>query len=68
MSSAIPLLEPALAGDEEGLIHFQLARAYQATGQAEKAKPLLEKYQALQQARRERDGEGETAIVAPGEK
>jgi predicted Zn-dependent protease len=66
MASAIPLLEPALAGDEEGLIHFQLARAYQATGQTDKAKPLLEKYQALQQARRERDGATESAIVAPG--
>lgn len=67
MAAAIPLLEPALAGDEEGVIHFQLARAYQATGQAEKAKPLLEKYQALQAARRERDGATESLIVAPKE-
>jgi predicted Zn-dependent protease len=68
MAQAIPLLEPALASDEEGTLHFQLARAYQATGQADKAKPLLEKYQSLQQARRERDAASESTIVGPDEK
>jgi predicted Zn-dependent protease len=65
MRAAIPLLEPALGGDEDGAVHLQLARAYQATGQSDKAKPLLLQYQALQQARRDRDANTETAIVAP---
>ncbi len=65
MAKAIPLIEPALGSDDEGTLHFQLARAYQATGQAEKAKSLLEKYQELQQAKRDRDGASESTIVAP---
>jgi predicted Zn-dependent protease len=65
-AQAIPLLEPALADDEDGTLHFQLARAYQGAGQADKAKPLLDKYQALQQAAAKRsEGAKETAITPP---
>ena len=49
-AEAIPHLEMVLNEDEDGSLHYQLARAYQGTGQAEKAKPLLQKYQELQRA------------------
>ena len=49
-AEAIPHLETVLADDEDGSLHYQLARAYQGTGQAEKAKPLLQKYQEMQRA------------------
>ncbi|MEO8660898.1 MAG: tetratricopeptide repeat protein [Bryobacteraceae bacterium] len=44
---AVPQLKEALPLDEDGSLHFQLARAYQASGQAELAKQLLAKYQEL---------------------
>ena len=46
---AIPHLKAALELDADGSLHYQLARAYQATGQGELAKPILQKYQELQQ-------------------
>ncbi len=46
---AIPHLKAALATDTDGSLHYQLARALQATGQAEAAAPLLKKYQEMQQ-------------------
>ncbi len=49
-AEAIPHLKAALALDEDGSLRYQLARAYQATGQADLAKPLLAEYQALQRA------------------
>lgn len=49
-AGAAPHLEQALPLDEDGSLHYQLAQAYMRTGQAERAKPLLEKYQELQQA------------------
>ena len=65
-AAAIPLLEPALADDHDGTLHFQLARAYQALGQAEKANALLAKYQELQRAQRERNAnETEPTITPP---
>src|SRR5439155_20083851 len=36
-AEAIPHLEAALSTDEDGSLHYQLARAYQAAGNAEKA-------------------------------
>jgi tetratricopeptide (TPR) repeat protein len=49
-AEAIPHLKAALPQDEDGSLRYQLARAYQATGQPDLAKPLLEEYQALQRA------------------
>jgi predicted Zn-dependent protease len=51
-AEAIPHLKAALEMDEDGSLHYQLARAYQATGQAELAKKMLEKYAAIEKARR----------------
>jgi len=45
---AIPHLKAALELDTDGSLHYQLARALQATGQGEAAAPLLKKYQELQ--------------------
>lgn len=44
---AIPHLKAALATDEDGSLHYQLARAYQATGQADLAKQMMEKYATI---------------------
>ncbi|MBV9679895.1 MAG: tetratricopeptide repeat protein, partial [Acidobacteriaceae bacterium] len=44
---AIPHLQAALALDKDGSLHYQLARAYQATGQPALAKVMIEKYQQL---------------------
>lgn len=49
-AEAIPHLKAALPQDEDGSLRYQLARAYQATGQPDLAKPLLADYQAMQQA------------------
>ena len=45
---AVPHLKAALASDEDGSLHYQLARAYQANGQAGLAKDMLEEYQKRQ--------------------
>jgi tetratricopeptide (TPR) repeat protein len=44
---AIPHLKAALELDVDGSLHYQIARAYQATGQAALAKAMMEKYQQL---------------------
>lgn len=49
---AIPHLRSALETDEDGSLHYQLARAYQSTNQPEPARQALAKYQELQQASR----------------
>jgi tetratricopeptide (TPR) repeat protein len=49
-AAAIPLIEPHLAGDQDGSLHVQLARAYTAIGQREKAAALLTRSQDLQRA------------------
>jgi len=49
-AEAIPHLQAALPQDEDGSLRYQLARAYQATGHPDLAKPLLEEYQSLQRA------------------
>ena len=50
-ADAIPHLKAALATDEDGSLHYQLARAYQATGQAVLAKQMMAKYEAIQKAK-----------------
>jgi predicted Zn-dependent protease len=54
-AEAIPHLKAALPQDEDGSLRYQLARAYQATGQPDLAKPLLAEYQAMQQAAQSRN-------------
>ncbi len=49
-AAAVAHLEKALPTDGDGSLHYQLAQAYQRTGQADRAKAMLAKYQELQQA------------------
>ncbi len=44
---AIPQLEMALSIDDDGSLHYQLARAYQQTGNSEKARALMTQYQQI---------------------
>ena len=46
-AEAIPYLEKALGLDDDGSLHYQLARAYQAAGNAEKAKAATAAYQEI---------------------
>ena len=47
LGKAIPHLKAALALDNDGSLHYQLARAYQATGQPALAKAMMDQYQKL---------------------
>jgi predicted Zn-dependent protease len=65
-AAAIPLIEPQLAGDEDGSLHVQLARAYTGVGQKDKAEALLKRSQDLQRAAQERTAAGgQRSITAP---
>ncbi len=48
LDRALEHLKAAQPIDTDGRVHFQLARAYQAAGQAELAKEAMRKYQELQ--------------------
>lgn len=52
-AAAIPHLEAAIPIDDDGSLRYQLGRAYQATGQPERATKTLEEYQRRQKADRE---------------
>jgi len=47
---AIPHLKNALSIDEDGSVHYQLGRAYQAQGERELARAMLEQYQEMHRA------------------
>jgi len=49
-AEAIPHLKVALATDEDGSLHYQLARAYQTNGQPGLAEQVLVDYQKLQRS------------------
>ena len=46
-AQAIPRLEKALELDDDGSLHYQLARAYQAAGNTEKARGAMAAYQEV---------------------
>jgi len=64
---AIPHLKAALPTDDDGSLHYQLAQAYQASGQSELAKKTLADYQAIQRsaAAARESAKRETEITAP---
>lgn len=64
---AIPHLEAALAADEDGTRHFQLAQAWRGVGKPDRAERYLRKYRELRQAAeaRRRRIEVAEAITAP---
>jgi predicted Zn-dependent protease len=66
-ADAIPHLRAALALDTDASLHFQLARAYQLTGQTGLAQQLTAKVQSMraQAAEDQRRIESEAEIVAP---
>ncbi|HEV2380065.1 MAG TPA: tetratricopeptide repeat protein [Terriglobia bacterium] len=66
-AKAIPHLKGALSIDEDGSLRYQLARAYQISGQKELASAMLREYQKKQQAvQKENAGvEKEVALTPP---
>jgi len=65
-ANATPLLESQVAGDTDGSLHIQLARAYAGMGQRDKAAALLEQGQALQrQAYEQRAAAAQQQILPP---
>lgn len=59
---AIPHLEKALQLDDDGALHYQLARAYQQSGNAARASELMAQYQEIQK-RYQQDKEEVTTDV-----
>ncbi len=66
-NEAIPHLEKSLAIDEDGSLHYQLARAYQAKGDTLRARELMTQYQRIQSRNQEHKDEvaREAQITAP---
>ena len=66
-SDAIPHLEKALTLDEDGSLHYQLARAFQAKGNTQRARELMVQYQQIQKQNQESKDEvaKEAQITAP---
>jgi len=66
-TQAIPHLENALVLDDDGSLHYSLARAYEATGNVELAKKNLEAYRTIQakNAKVNREVADESEITAP---
>jgi predicted Zn-dependent protease len=62
---AVPLLESQLAGDQDGSVHVQLARAYTALGRRDEASALLLKSQELQRAAEDRRKAAEQRTITP---
>jgi predicted Zn-dependent protease len=63
--AAIPLFEVELHDDQDGSIHVQLARAYRAAGNAEKASELLAQSEKLQRASQERSAAAGQRTITP---
>src|SRR5450755_1994643 len=59
---AIPHLEKALALDDDGSLHYTLARAYQQAGNAPRSRELMEQYQRIQKQNLEQKDELEKDI------
>jgi tetratricopeptide (TPR) repeat protein len=50
MANAIPALQAALETDQDGSLHYQLARAYRATGRSELASQALAQFQEIRKS------------------
>ena len=64
---AIPHLEKALALDDDGSLHYTLARAYQQAGNSQRSRELMEEYQRIQKQNLEQKDElaKDTQIAPP---
>jgi tetratricopeptide (TPR) repeat protein len=67
-TEAIPHLHKALELDDDGSLHYQLAGAYRAAGQAEKARTTMAEYQEIVKRNQEQKDEvaREAQIGPPG--
>jgi predicted Zn-dependent protease len=63
--AAIPHLEQAVPTDEDGSLRLQLARAYQAAGQADKAQAALAAYEEFRKAAAVESAPMDAAITPP---
>jgi tetratricopeptide (TPR) repeat protein len=65
---AIPHLKAALPTDRDGSLHYQLARAYQSSGQTELARSMLQQYQRMHNAHQaeQQTLQKDVQITAPG--
>jgi predicted Zn-dependent protease len=66
-SEAIPHLQEALSLDDDGSLHYNLARAYRAAGNSEGAQQAMEQYQRIKAKNQEVDSElaKQAEITAP---
>jgi predicted Zn-dependent protease len=64
-AAAIPLIELDLAGDQDGSLHMQLARAYTGIGQRDKSVALLERAQDIQRKSQERSAAIAQRAISP---
>ena len=65
-AEAVGHLEKALELDDDGTLHYQLARAYQAAGNAQKAQSAMAAYQELQKKNQElKDEVAREAQISP---
>lgn len=65
-TDAIPHLEKALALDDDGSLHYTLARAYQQAGNATRSRELMEQYQRIQKQNSEqKDDLAKDIHIAP---
>ncbi len=66
-AKAISHLKAALPTDQDGSLHYQLARAYQSTRQPELAKEMLEAYQKISKSREQQrlETQEEVQITPP---
>src|SRR5262249_4905846 len=58
-------LEAALPLDDDGSLHYQLARAWQAAGLTEKARTMMEQYQEIQRKLQAQKSEAAQEIAPP---
>jgi tetratricopeptide (TPR) repeat protein len=67
-AEAIPHLEKAVSLDDDGSLHYSLARAYQATGNTAQAKANMEEYSKIQRHNAEVNSAvaNQSEITAPG--
>ena len=65
-AEAIPHLEKALDLDDDGSLHYQFARALQASGQADRARAVMAQYQDILKKNEEQKAEvAREAQIAP---
>jgi len=69
-AEAIPHLEKAITLDDDGSLHYSLARAYRAAGNADRARENMEAYQKIQRQNNQVNEElaKQAEITAPASK